>query len=234
MENRAYLKEKLKEVSMELTEVQLNQFITYYEMLVEKNKVMNLTGITEENDVYEKHFYDSLIFSFDLDLNNKKIVDIGTGAGFPGLVLAICYPNSQITLVEPLTKRCNFLSNVVNELNLKNVTIINKRSEELTNYKEYFDIATARAVARLNILLELIMPLVKINGLFVALKGRQGEEEINEAKNALFQLNSKIIKVQKLNLFTDNDTRINIFISPEKKISNKYPRNYSQIKKKPL
>lgn len=223
-----------KENNLILNDLQMQQLHQYFEMLVETNKVMNLTGITEENDVYEKHFYDSLIFSFDLDLNNKKIVDIGTGAGFPGLVLAICYPNSQITLVEPLTKRCNFLSNVVNELNLKNVTIINKRSEELTNYKEYFDIATARAVARLNILLELIMPLVKINGLFVALKGRQGEEEINEAKNALFQLNSKIIKVQKLNLFTDNDTRINIFISPEKKISNKYPRNYSQIKKKPL
>lgn len=225
---------KCKENNLILNEEQLIQLHQYFLMLVETNKVMNLTGITEENEVYEKHFYDSLTFAFELDLKNKKIVDIGTGAGFPGLVLAICYPESEITLVEPLTKRCNFLESVVSSLKLKNVIIINKRSEELTNYKEYFDIATARAVARLNILLELIMPLVKINGLFVALKGRQGEEEINEAKNALFQLNSKIIKVQKLNLFTDNDTRINIFISPEKKISDKYPRNYSQIKKKPL
>ena len=225
---------KCKENNLILSEMQMNQLHQYFLMLVETNKVMNLTGITDENEVYEKHFYDSLIFSFELDLNDKKIVDVGTGAGFPGLVLAICYPNSQITLVEPLTKRCNFLSSVVNELKLDNVTILNKRSEELNEYREYFDIATARAVARLNILLELIMPLVIVNGLFVGLKGRQGEEEILEATNALKLLNSKVINVQKVSLVTDNDTRINVFIKLLNKINNKYPRNYSQIKKKPL
>lgn len=225
---------KCLENKLVLNNEQLEQLNQYYNLLVETNKVMNLTGITEENDVYEKHFYDSLLFSFKIDLTNKKIVDVGSGAGFPGLVLAICYPNSFITLVEPLTKRCNFLNTVTNQLHLKNVTILNKRCEDLIDYREYFDIATARAVAKLNILLEIIMPLVKIDGLFVALKGKLGEEEINESSNALKQLNSKIIDVQKINLLTENDTRINIFIQLLNKINSKYPRNYSQIKKKPL
>ncbi len=225
---------KCLENKLVLNNEQLDQLNQYYNLLVETNKVMNLTGITEEDEVYEKHFYDSLLFSFKIDLTNKKIVDVGSGAGFPGLVLAICYPNSFITLVEPLTKRCNFLNTVTNQLHLKNVTILNKRCEDLIDYREYFDIATARAVAKLNILLEIIMPLVKINGLFVALKGKLGEQEINESSNALKQLNSKIIDIQKINLLTENDTRINIFIQLLNKINSKYPRNYSQIKKKPL
>lgn len=226
--------EKCLENNLVLSNHQLSQLNRYFELLVEINKVMNLTGITEENDVYEKHFYDSLLFTFDVDLSNKSVVDVGTGAGFPGLVIAICYPSCNVSLVEPLTKRCNFLSLVVKELKLENVVILNKRSEDLIEYRHSFDIATARAVARLNVLLEIIMPLVKVDGLFVALKGRQGEEEISEAKNALSELNCDVIKVQKINLLTENDCRINVFVKLKGLINKKYPRNYSQIKKKPL
>ena len=172
--------------------------------------------------------------SFCLELHNKTLVDVGSGAGFPGLVLAIGYPLCQITLVEPLTKRCTFLNKVINELKLKNVKVINARAEDLSTYRAKFDYATARAVARLNILLELIMPLIKVNGIFIALKGKQGNEEIKEANNALKILNSVVIKTQQINLITDLDNRINIFIKLNKDVDKKYPRNYSKIKNKPL
>ena len=171
--NRECFYQVLNENGLNLTDLQRDQLHTYFMMLVEKNKVMNLTGITEENEVYEKHFYDSLLFSFKLDFNKKTLIDVGTGAGFPGLVLAICYPNLKVTSLEPLAKRCNFLSEVVDELKLENVEIINKRAEDLAKtHKEFYDYATARAVARLNILLELSIPLVKVNGSFIALKGK--------------------------------------------------------------
>ena len=218
-----------------LSTEQKNQLHTYFELLVEKNKVMNLTGLTEENEVYEKHFYDSLLFSFDIDFSGKTLIDVGTGAGFPGLVLAICYPNLKVTLLEPLTKRCVFLSEVVTALGLQNVEIINQRSEDYSkNNREKFDYATARAVARLNILLELVMPLVKVNGTFIALKGKMGYEEVDEAKRALELLDSKVSMIQDVKLLTDDDSRQNIYVLKLKKTNIKYPRNYSQIKNKPL
>ena len=218
-----------------LSTEQKNQLHTYFELLVEKNKVMNLTGITEENEVYEKHFYDSLLFSFDIDFSGKTLIDVGTGAGFPGLVLAICYPNLKVTLLEPLNKRCVFLSEVVTALGLQNVEIVNQRSEDYSkNNREKFDYATARAVARLNILLELVMPLVKVNGTFVALKGRLGYEEVDESKRALELLDCKVSKIQDVKLLTDDDSRQNIFVLKLKKTNMKYPRNYSQIKNKAL
>ena len=227
-------KKLFEKYGLNLDEEKYNKFCKYEKMLVETNKVMNLTGIVEENEVYEKHFYDSLLFSFCLPLEDKSLVDVGTGAGFPGLVLAICYPLLKVSLVEPLTKKCNFLNKVINELELTNVEVINSRSEDLSSLREKFDYATARAVARLNILCEIIAPLLKVNGTFIALKGKQGEEELLEASNALKKLNLSIDKIQKVNLLTDNDERINIFLKLDQKIDAKYPRNFSQIKKKPL
>ena len=233
--NRVEFYHILSSNGLELSAVQKEQLHTYFELLVEKNKVMNLTGITEENDVYEKHFYDSLLFSFDIDFSGKTLIDVGTGAGFPGLVLAICYPNLKVTLLEPLNKRCVFLSEVVTALGLQNVEIVNQRSEDYSkNNREKFDYATARAVARLNILLELVMPLVKVNGTFIALKGRLGYEEVDESKRALELLDCKVDKVQDVKLLTDDDSRQNIYVLKLKKTNNKYPRNYSQIKNKPL
>ena len=233
--NRVEFYHILSSNGLELSVVQKEQLHTYFELLVEKNKVMNLTGITEENDVYEKHFYDSLLFSFDIDFSGKTLIDVGTGAGFPGLVLAICYPNLKVTLLEPLNKRCVFLSEVVTALGLQNVEIVNQRSEDYSkNNREKFDYATARAVARLNMLLELVMPLVKVNGTFIALKGRMGYEEVNEAKRALELLNCKVDNVQDVKLLTDDDSRQNIFVLKLKRTSVNYPRNYAQIKNKPL
>ncbi len=220
---------------LKLSPQQLQKFNDYFNLLIETNKVMNLTAITNKEEVYEKHFFDSLLFSFNENLNNKKLIDVGTGAGFPGLVLAIAYPTLDVYLLEPLSKRCNFLTKVVNELHLENVHIINQRSEDYAKMnREKFDYATARAVKRLNILLEIVMPLVKVDGYFIALKGKQGIEEINECKKAFLELDCEVSKIEEVNLITNNDYRINIFIKKIKNTNKKYPRNYSQIVKKPL
>ena len=226
---------ELEKNRLVLSDLQKNRLHKYFEMLVEKNKVMNLTGITEENEVYEKHFYDSILFAFDMDLNDKTLIDVGTGAGFPGLVLAICYPRLKVTLLEPLAKRCNFLNEVIDELHLENVEVINARAEDLAKtHRGKFDFATARAVARLNILLELAIPLIKVNGTFIALKGKMGYEEVKEASNALKLLDCKIESTQDVKLFTDNDDRVNVFVKKIKDTNTRYPRAYSKIKSKPL
>lgn len=224
-----------KENNLVLSEEQIEQLHIYQELLKEKNEVMNLTGIVEKEEVFEKHFLDSILFSFDENLDGTNCIDVGSGAGFPGLVLAICYPKLRMTLLEPLTKRCNFLSEVVERLNLQNVTIVNMRSEDFckTN-KESFDYAFARAVSKLNILVEIITPLLKVNGVFVALKGKIYQEEIDQSLNAFRELNLKVLKVKESRLPSENDVRGNIFISKIGKTPNKYPRNYGQIKKRPL
>ena len=221
--------------NLSLTSKQLEELNTYQQLLKEKNKVMNLTGIVEKDEVFEKHYLDSLLFSFDENLENSKCIDVGTGAGFPGLVLAICYPTIQMTLLEPLTKRCVFLEEVVKTLGLTNVIIANERSEDFCKkHRDEFDFAFARAVSKLNLLIEIIMPLVKVNGYFVALKGKIYQEEIKEANNALKELDSKVEKVKESTLPSEQDVRGNIFIKKLKKSSLKYPRNYGQIKKRPL
>lgn len=227
----------LSENNLILSQNQLNQLDQYFHLLIEKNKVMNLTGITEEGEVYEKHFYDSLLFTF-FDFFKKEgasLIDVGSGAGFPGLVLAICYPNLDVTLLEPLGKRCNFLNEVITTLELTNVKVVNMRSEDYaqTN-REKYDFCVSRAVARLNILLELMMPLIKVGGIFIALKGDKGDEELLEAANALKKLSGTVIEKQEVTLPTNHDKRINIFVKKEKATANIYPRLYSKIKKKPL
>ncbi len=225
----------LKDNGLDLSTRQLDMLNMYQFLLKEKNQVMNLTSITEKEKVFEKHFLDSLLFSFGEDLNNKKCIDVGTGAGFPGLVLAICYPNIQMTLLEPLTKRCNFLSEVINKLSLTNVIVVNQRCEDFCKkHIEEYDFAFARAVSRLNILLEIIVPLLKVNGLFVALKGKIYQDEIDESSKAIKELNVIIEKVKEHHLPSEKDVRGNIFIKKIKTTSAKYPRNYGQIKKRPL
>ena len=225
----------LESHNLVLTSKQLEQLNTYQQLLKEKNKVMNLTGIVEKDEVFEKHFLDSLLFSFDEDLDDKKCIDVGTGAGFPGLVLAICYPKIKMTLLEPLTKRCHFLEEVVKTLGLTNVIIVNERSEDYCkNNREQYDYAFARAVSKLNLLIEIIVPLLKVNGYFVALKGKIYQEEILDAENALKELSCVVEKVKESTLPSEQDVRGNIFIKKMKKSQLKYPRNYGQIKKRPL
>ena len=218
-----------------LSEKQSLQFGKYLYLLQEYNKVMNLTGITEEEEVYEKHFYDSLLFSFNENMDGLSLIDVGSGAGFPGVPLAIAYPSLNVTLLEPLTKRCKFLEVVKNELGLSNVVIVNERAEDFSKKnEEKFDIATARAVSKLNILLEISSQMIKVNGYFIALKGKIAQEEIEQAKNALKVLNFKIEKNKEDYLPSEEDSRANIFIKKLGSTNKKYPRNYSQIKNRPL
>lgn len=214
----------------------LNNLYIYYEELIESSKVMNLTTITELDQVYIKHFYDSLLLSKTYDLTKDLLLaDIGTGAGFPGLVLKIAYPNLQITLIEPTTKRCMFLQKVIDKLNLKNIKVLNERAENLDKtYRDSFDIVTARAVASLNILMELCIPYVKKDGYFIALKGSSFEEEINTALSATKLLKVKLIKKHNFELPFEMGCRA-ILLYQKQEITNKtYPRIYAKIKKNPL
>lgn len=218
---------ELSKLNINITELQLKQLERYYELLVEYNKVMNLTGITEKEEVYLKHFYDSLTIAKVIDLNNyETLCDVGTGAGFPGLVLKILYPNLKVTLLDSLNKRLNFLNVVIKELNLKDVETVHSRAEE---YNKKFDITVARAVAPLNILLEYCIPLTKVNGYFIAMKGKN-----EEANNALLKLDSEIIETNSFLLPIENSDRTIIKIKKLKETNKKFPRKYSEIKKNPL
>jgi 16S rRNA (guanine527-N7)-methyltransferase len=207
----------------------------FMDLVLKENEVMNLTAITDHDEFIDKHFYDSLLPTEVVDFNNKNIIDIGSGAGFPGIPLAITFPNSKITLLDPMNKRCIFLKKVVTELDLKNVTVICKRAEDIDSLsRECYDIVTARAVTNLRVLLELTLPYLKNNGLLVAYKGIKYQDEINEANNALKTLNSKVKLIQNRKLPISKEDRFNIIIVKEKNIDKKFPRDFSQIKKNPL
>ena len=194
---------------------------------------MNLTSITEDTEVYIKHFYDSLVLEKYLN-KNIHLADVGTGAGFPGLPIKIAREDLIVDLIEPTTKRCTFLSQVVNDLKLENVNIINKRSEDLPDKKEMYDAITSRAVASLNILLELSIPLLKVGGKMYALKGSSFNEEIKESKNALKELKCKVTNIYEFDLPLDLGHRAIIEIEKYAETSKKYPRVYAKIKKQPL
>ena len=218
---------ELSKLNINITSLQLQQLERYYELLIEYNKVMNLTGITDKEDVYLKHFYDSLTITKVIDLNKyNTLCDVGTGAGFPGLVIKILYPHLKITLLDSLNKRLNFLNVVIKELNLKDIETVHTRVED---YKKQFHIVVARAVAPLNILLEYCIPITKVNGYFIAMKGKN-----EEADNALLKLNSEIIETNLFLLPIEQSNRTIIKIKKIKETDKKYPRIYSEIKKNPL
>lgn len=225
----------LKELNIEITNNQLKQLELYYELLIEWNNKINLTGITEHNEVYLKHFYDSLTICRDIDLNEiDSLADIGTGAGFPGMVIKILFPKLEVELIDSLGKRITFLNDVVDKLKLENINIINARAEEYAlKVREKYDVVTARAVAPLNILLEYCIPLVKENGYFIPLKANC-DEEINGIKNAINVLNCKIEKIDKFKLPKENSTRTIIKFKKNDITLKKYPRRFNEIKKKPL
>ncbi len=207
-----------------------NNLDKYYDLLVETNKVMNLTSITEYNDVYIKHFYDSLLLT-KCNNNLDDIIDVGSGAGFPGLVLGIYNSNLKITLLEPTKKRANFLEHVCNELNLNKIQVINERAE---NIKGNYTYATARAVAPMNILLELITPLLKVGGIFYCLKGASYLEELEQSKHAIKELNLKVENIYHFDLPNEYGKRVIIAFKKENKTNPKYPRRYANILKQPL
>lgn len=233
--NTTELKSELAKLNIKPTEEQLNKLDTYATMLIEYNKKFNLTAITKKEDIYLKHFYDSLTITKAIDLNkNLKILDIGTGAGFPGLVLKIFFPNIELTLLDSNNKKILFLNEVIKELDLKHVTCIHSRAEELpNNYKEFFDLVTSRAVAHLRILTELAMPYLKVNGLFIPLKGNI-ELELQESISTITKLKSEVIAIINFNLPIENSARSIVTIKKCSSTPDIYPRAYDKIKKKPL
>ena len=226
--------EELKKINITLTDTMLEQLNKYYELLVEWNEKINLTAITEKEEVYLKHFYDSLTLSTIIDLTKEEtLCDIGTGAGFPGLVLKIVFPNLKITLVDALEKRINFLNLVIKELGLKDIETVHQRSEEYAKVnRNRFDITTARAVANLSVLLEYAIPMTKENKYFIPLKANV-TEELQNVDHALKELNTKLIDKKELVLPIEESTRT---ILKFQKISDnkKYPRRNSEIKKNRL
>lgn len=222
----------IHELFEDINPTQWRQLERYASFLHEKNQVMNLTAIDDLEGIYEKHFYDSLLMLSTLD-DFETLCDLGTGAGFPGVVVAILYPHRKITLVEPLKKRCIFLQELLEKLELENVQIINRRGEDLKEYREYFDIVVARAVSSLNILIELGLPLVKVGGYLVAMKAAQALEEIKLANAALHQCGGRLLEPNPQYLL-DKSIRYNLKIEKIKKTPTQYPRRYSQIKSKPL
>ena len=209
--------------------------IRYGELLVEKNKVMNLTAITEPHDVATLHFLDSVAMLTLADLKGKKMADIGTGAGFPGMPLRIVEPSLRLTLLDSLNKRIDVLKEVCADLGLNDVECIHGRAEEFAaNHREDYDIVTSRAVANLQMLSELCLPLVKVGGYFLSMKAVDSEEEVNAAKNAIKTLGGQIEKVVDYAIpGTDVQHRL-IFIKKIKETPKKYPRAFAKIKKNPL
>ncbi len=231
--NKELFLEELKKLGILLTPKQEQDLDTYYKLLISYNNNVNLTAITKEEDVYLKHFYDSLTLFKGIDLKeNLKICDLGTGAGFPGLVLKIVFPNLSITLVDSLEKRIKFLDLVIKELELKNIKTVHSRIEEFKEI-EAFDVVVSRAVAKINILLELGCNIPKVNGLFVFMKGNV-LEELKSAKNALKVLNYSLEKIINFKLPIEESERNIVILKHTSPTSNKYPRQFSIIKKKPL
>ena len=233
MNKEIFIKE-LEKLNLKLDENKLQQLEIYCNLLIEENKKYNLTSITNINQIYLKHFYDSLTLTKIINLNNQSICDMGTGAGFPGLVLKIVFPNLKVTLMDATQKKCEFLRLVINKLNLKDISVINTRIEEYaTNNREIFDIVTARAVAPLKHLLEYGIPLVKVSGYFIPLKSNI-ENELQNINNYYQKLNIKLIDKLEFNLPIENSKRTLIKYQKLDKTNKKYPRKYNEIKKKDI
>ena len=234
MNKEEFINEVIK-LEIEINEDKLEKLDKYYELLIKWNEKINLTSITKKEDVYLKHFYDSLTLIKAYDLTkNIKVLDVGTGAGFPGIVLKIFFDNIDITLVDALSKRINFLNEVIKELDLKNIKAIHARMEEFARENiEKYDLITSRAVAKLNILNELCLPSLKVNGYFIPMKANI-DDELELSEKSLKILNSKIIQVVNFSLPIENSIRNLVVIQKEGKIDSKYPRLFDKIKKKPL
>lgn len=227
------LEEYLKISDIVLNEGQIENLIKYLDLLIETNKVMNLTAIREEESILEKHFIDSLLLTKIIREDEKNIIDIGTGAGFPGLVLSIVYPDKNFLLVDSVKKKISFINTVIEKIGLKNVKTSTERAEELIkDNREKFDVALCRGVANLRIILEYLIPFLKVNGRFLPQK--LNINELEESKNALKTLNSEIINIYNFRLPISRDERIILEIVKKSKTNKIYPRAVGIPSKKPL
>ena len=232
-------RQELANIGIELSDNQMDQFKTYYELLVEWNQKINLTAITDLEEVYLKHFYDSITLATTIDLSQAdySLCDVGAGAGFPSIPLKIVYPNIEVSIGDSLNKRINFLKLLCDSLGLEKVNLYHDRAEMFGQnkaHRENFDLVTARAVARLNVLAELCLPLVKKNGQFLALKAAKSEEEVTEGKKAIAILGGKLVKETEVSLPFSEDKRYIVAIEKKKETPNKYPRKPGTPNKKPL
>lgn len=232
---------ELAKHGVKLSDEQMQQFQTYYEFLVATNEHVNLTAITKQDEVYLKHFYDSLLPALEVkDLQTRpfSICDVGAGAGFPSIPLKIAFPNLKVTIVDSLNKRIKFLEELSQKLNLTDTYFYHARAEEFagkkSGFRESFDVVTARAVARLSVLSEFCLPLVKLNGRFIALKAQKASEELAYAKYAVATLGGKIEEDIQTALPKSDETRHIIVISKKKTTPNKYPRKPGTPAKQPL
>ena len=238
----------LEQLHIELSDEQVNQFIKYYELLIEWNSFMNLTAITDFDEVFKKHFTDSLslikgetyiseICGKDLQKDEISILDVGTGAGFPGIPLKIAFPNLKITLLDSLNKRVKFLNEVIEQLGLKNINAVHGRAEDFAKNKEFrdsFDICVSRAVANMSTLSEYCIPFVKVDGLFIPYKSEKITEELANANNALHILGGKVVDQIDYNLPDSHYYRNLVIVKKEKETPKKYPRKAGLPSKEPL
>lgn len=235
-EKISYMSDKFEQAGFTFSDLQKRQFYTFYNMLIDKNKVMNLTGITEFTEVVEKHFLDSIYLNHVTDLDQPvKIIDLGTGAGFPGIPLKIAFPEIEITLVDSLNKRIHFIEEVIEELGLTSIYAVHARAEELarnSEYREKFDLCISRAVANLSTLEEYCLPFVHIGGKFISYKSGEIEEEVQESKKACFLLGGKLKEVYKFDL--EDSKRSFVVVEKVKTTPKTYPRKAGTPSKMPL
>ncbi|HLR41078.1 MAG TPA: 16S rRNA (guanine(527)-N(7))-methyltransferase RsmG [Virgibacillus sp.] len=229
---------ELQKKGIELSDRQLEQFAIYFQTLVEWNKKINLTALTSEADVYLKHFYDSISAAFYYDFNEVvHICDVGAGAGFPSIPLKICFPHLHISIVDSLNKRIGFLNHLADQLELDNVTFYHSRAEDFgknAKYRETFDVVMARAVARMSVLSELCLPLSKIKGSFIAMKGAQANEELADAGKAIQTLGGKVSMTQTFSLPQEDSERSIVIVNKDRKTPKKYPRKAGTPNKDPI
>ena len=233
----SYLIKTLSSWNFEIDDNKISQLDKYYEMLIEKNKVMNLTAITEFDEVLVKHFADSLSICTIIPDDVKSVCDLGTGAGFPGIPMAIAYPDLQFTLIDSLNKRIKFLQEVVDALGLTNVTLVHARAEEAGRnklYREQYDLVVSRAVANISTLSEYCLPLVKVGGYFISFKSGDIEDEIKQSGKAISKLGGKLQKPVLFNLPDTNISRSFLVIDKEKSTPKAYPRKAGTPSKEPL
>lgn len=230
--NKQEFFEELEKLGINLTNDQIDKLARFYQLLVTWNEKINLTTIIKEEEVYLKHFYDSLTLIKVVDLRQPlTVLDVGTGAGFPGIVLKIVFPNLKITLLDSLTKRINYLNEIIKELNLHDIETVCSRCEEYTKInREKYDLVVARAVSHLKILSEMIIPTVKVNGYFIAMKANLNDE-LEKTIPMLKKLNSELKEIKEFSLPIENSKRTLVVMKKNAKTALLYPRKYSEIKK---
>ena len=235
-EFKKYLKENATKIGINISEEEANKFLKYKELIIEWNEKINLTAILEDEEFVIKHLIDSLTINKYIK-ESDYIIDIGTGAGFPGIPIKILNSQNEIVLMDSLNKRLIVLNDIIKKLNLKNVKTLHGRAEELfqkDNFREKYDIATARAVAGLNTLVELMMPAVKIGGLCICMKGKTGEEELKESTKAIETLGGKVKNIEKIILPESDFERTIILIEKVKETPRQYPRKPGTPQSKPI